>query len=335
MHVKISNLHLLLTIVVGMSCALLAGCERFTESETSPITSTFRLPQREMEDNSVALAVGIAELDVEQKVEFGELIQKADWLDVDIETRKSLDQNGLQVAVIPDSATVYLDQLLADDSGQEVGIATSHLKTHRRVQNRIGQGFDAAVSATQPQLNWTIHLSDQTISDSAAKAHCVFRITAHAESSRQIRLSLTPEIHHGNKKSWIAVADNNFRFQDRQAIETLDELTFEVIVEKGETVIVSPTPAMERLGKIFLGMQTAPPANEEVSGSQVSKLDTEQIGEFFPMLEQEIAFDVSEQDDPPLPENRLRLGESFVSPLVSSIEPWQRVLLIRLIDLKN
>jgi len=243
----------------AVACAVIAilqtGCEKFTQGTKS--VSEFRLPKPEMEEDSVALAIGIAELGPEQKSEFAELVAKADWLDMDLADRRRLDENGLSVALLPRSATEDLNRVLESKVG---GTPRTRLTTYRRAESRIGEGIVASVSEPVAQIQWHQFDDGKQTTDQATQAHCAFRIVATplASDRTRVRLTFTPEVHHGAKKSWIGVEDKKF----------------------ADTSVIAPTVAMERMGQLFFGPQDA-------NTDQTQEEPDKDIVDLFPMLDQE------------------------------------------------
>lgn len=294
-------------LALAATIAVQTGCEKFA-GPTEGAASEFRLPQPAMEPNSVALAIGIAELELDQKNDFEDLVAKADWLDMDLEHRRRLDENGLAVALVPGSATNDLDELLAAPIAGKSERRTSRLKSHRRVESHFGEGIVAAVSSPVAQLHWDEYVDGQTYGESADLAHGAFRITAFPVTADQVRLTFTPEVHHGMKKSWIGVENRAFAFEQRQAFHSLERLSFEVVVGKNDTILICPTVAMERLGKVFFD-GTVDPA----TGDQERSLQN-----LFPMLDDETTNAETTQQDEAVLEK----------------DVWQRILIVRLVDSK-
>ncbi len=290
--------------VCALGVALVqTGCEKFTQNK--PSVAEFRLPKPKMEQNSVALAIGIAELGPEQKSEFAALIAKADWLDMDLSHRKRLDENGLGVALLPGSAINHLDQVLLANDGDK---PRTRLTTYRRAESRIGEGIVAAVSQPAAQIHWQEYHDGTATEDSATDAHCVFRIVAtpHQSDRSQVRLTFTPEVHYGAKKSWIGVEDKAFAFEQRQAIKAMPGLSFDVVVGQSDTIVISPTVAMERLGQLFFG-------SDPSSDSELAQARQDKMNDLFPMLAK---------------------GTEDSEIAGQKVAPWQRILIVRLVDSK-
>jgi len=296
-----------------ISSPLATGCRNLKVNDKPNAASAgIVLPKAQMESDSVAVRVAIAEFDDHQEEELESFIDSTDQK-LPLATRQRLDDNGLRVSIVSNINSVRLQGLLAPripkrewltDHELELAEAgklepTYRLTSQRHVEKRRGESFTAEVSPVRAESTWQVYEGTRAVPGRAALAQCQMRITSWPQSDGSVRIQFLPEIHHGQKQSKIGVAGQNFSVNQQREIQELRSLSFELAVRPGETILVAPTEKLERIGKLFFDATPSPPeladgsAPSTLAGDSVDPVNEEHLNELFPILEEEQSMDAS------------------------------------------
>lgn len=305
------------------------GCRNLEVAEKP--SAGIVLPKTQMESDSVAVRVAVVELDDHQKAEFKSFIETTDQK-LPLQLRQRLDDNGVRVSVVSNVNTSNLQKMLAPGirnperlSGHAQELAEAgklepvyRITSHRHVERKRGESFNVEVSPVRQKSSWTIYVGQQQFSDSANLAQCAMRITSWPQPDGSVKLQFMPEVHYGQKLSHIGVDDSNFSVQHRRDVKELRSLSFEASVLPGETIVVSPTEQLERIGELFFNAAVGAQSEAERL-SDPAELDVD-AAEFFPMLEKDaettVASDLDQNDQ----------SENAIP------KPWQRFLMVRVVE---
>ena len=313
------------------------GCRNF-EVNDEP-TPGIVLPKTKMESDSVAMRVAVAEFDDLQKSAFQSFVDVTDQK-LPFETRRRLDEHGLRVSVISNVNSQRLQQLLSPrvlkrqwltDNERELKAAGKlepvlRLASQRHVEKNRAEPFSVEISPVRERLTWTVYSANGPVSDGAELAQCGMRVTSWPQPNGSVKLQFLPEVHHGQELSQIGVEGQDLAVTQRRMVKELRPLAFEVELKPGETVMVSPTATLDRIGGMFFqadDQQAVQPTDPIVAANSQAI----QASEFFPMLD--------EQDDSPqllLAAEDLNSIEPTSSTANQRPRPWQRVLLVRVVE---
>ncbi len=270
-------------------CLILAtgeGCARWGDDGNHGIKE-FKFPVGRLALDSVGLEICVAQLDDSQNELLEECWGLLDHQEIDLAVRKQLDRNGLRVAVMASHAPATLHELLVPrpvefenlDLVEKQMAAQGKLEpkpriiNHRRTSNRDGQALPIATSEIHPQLSWTVR-DDQSQSVATGKlVRGVFSVTTHPLGDGTVRLKFTPEIHQGDLRPTIGVADRAFFMDKQQQITKLPELAFTVNVRAGETVFVAPTADVQDLGHLFFGTPQVQPDSNQLTLTGIDEVN--------------------------------------------------------------
>lgn len=260
----------------------LTGCRPFQHD--SDVPSPLRLPASRLAPDAVGLEVGVAQLDVDQRGTFEQFWAELDAQKISLEDRKRLDQNGLRAAVmssrppamLPDLVNprpIVLDEL--NEFQRQLYIKRflkpeSRMVQHARISNRSGQRHPVPISEYHSAFSWTIQADGKQTIGSGQQVRGVMTVTTFPQGDGSVRLVITPEIHHGEPQHRIGSADHGFKFETRQNIDRIKQLSFEVVLRSGESVVVAPTADLDSLGQLFFGQANS--SDESLGLSMESEL---------------------------------------------------------------
>lgn len=181
----------------------------------------------------------------------------ADEQRLDANLRGALERNGVRAGVLcqqlPAQLCELLDtppKLLAELSqGQPDELDFSGSRQHLPLRAGHRSVIKASkVFATLPVLlneEGTVHGHQLT------NARCTLSLKAHPQGDGRAKLSLTPEIEHGEMKARWGGSEGMMIHQTSQDRLILDRLAIEAMLAPGQSLIVSTTPEIKGLGEYF------------------------------------------------------------------------------------
>ena len=256
-------------LIVG-ACLMMApsGCNWFRMKKPKPDPAKFRLPPIKFSENSIALEIGILEIDDLQEGTLETLWEMLDDQAIALESRKVWDQNGLQATIVPNQPPVLFWQLIdpegdfdsederyyAEKLRQSQGLPEQKNVVLFQKANLIeGKPHHIPAGPVYHQpLHWTLKLGDEQQSGNCSQAQFHFRITVFHGDDNQARIRLTPEIRHGEKRPRISTNEESFFWEPSQESLTFHEAAMEVPLQSGQTVLCGPTFEEMGLGGQFL-----------------------------------------------------------------------------------
>lgn len=317
----------------------ISGCHNFQPNDKA--VKGITLPKTQMDHDSVAVRVAVAELDESQQEPFERFIATADAQKLPLRVRRKLDENGLRVTVVSSANSMRIQELLRPIqlkpewfSGQQQELAQagklpeiSRLKTHRHVEKKRGESLHVKTSPIQSSVSWCIYDGQRQDRDAATTAQGQMKITGWPQVDGTVRLDFVPEIHYGENLSRVGVNGKDLAVEQRREIKPLQSLAFSINVRMGETVVVAPTETFERSGKLLFctGSDDEHIGQATENGSPLAEEDSEQeqlLLEHFPMLDDD-SNDVS-----------IKVGSPTVEmsePAEGPPKPWRRFLMVRLV----
>lgn len=230
--------------VVGI-LAVASGCALFNRNDDDIAAESVRdvvgRPPDRITRDTIQLEVLLLD-----RPENDPLLGRILWDDVDeigaveLNVRERLNSNGLRVGVAGSTLPQALQTLL---ESSRKGL-TFLPEDKRRLSNSppimLLAGTDTLVKTTPParrsinitggRLNKPLELND---------AVCAFRVKANRLQDGWARLEFTPEIHHGANRVRHQANDVGWEMRASQDIELLYDQRFEIMLNVGETAVVS------------------------------------------------------------------------------------------------
>ncbi|MEM7781820.1 MAG: hypothetical protein AAF623_00470 [Planctomycetota bacterium] len=237
---------------------LITGCSFWNPSEPDPAKPIHLFPQPRIPLDAVGLELAVVRIDEDQLSDFEEFWSVLDEQEIPLVDRKKLDANGIRIGVMSSNPPAIFQTLV-----EPRAIQTSELKSyekqihdrgmleprkrmveHRQISNREGQAYLIPTSGLKMETSWTIADQDHQSVGSGELVQGHYSITTYPSGDGSVNLVLRPEIHHGETRSRIGVAERNFRFEETQTIEAIDELKLKLALRLGESVVLAPTEGL-------------------------------------------------------------------------------------------
>lgn len=260
LHRRVFSLWLLLALLPGF-----VGCAPLEKNESASREMVF--PQRRLPVDAASLEIGLVQLDRSQADTFETFWSLLDQQKLPISIRQLLDQNGLRAAVMPSHAPTELHQLQQPrpvelqqlDAVQQQMAKENLLQPeprlilHQRITSRSGETHPVEVSEFHPQATWNLLQGDLRSVGSGQQVRGVVQLIAIPQGDGSVRLRLVPEIHHGDMRPTINVAERAFVLDSGQTVQKLADLAVDLSLRPGETIVLAPTSDISDLGKLFFG----------------------------------------------------------------------------------
>jgi hypothetical protein len=251
-----------LGILISLICVL--GCARWKQPEEKRAVS---FPKGRMALDAVGLELGVVQLDSGQQATYENFWSLLDQLELPLELRKQLDQNGLCAGIMSAHPPAMLPELVEpqaidpdDLSELEKQLHAKGLYrpqprmiTHDRISNREGQSHPIPVSETHAQSSWIIKSGDKQTVGFGKQVVGVMTVTTYPQGDGSVRLVFQPEIHHGESRPRIVGGERSFLVKSGQSVIPIHDLKFEVTLRAGESIIIAPTKDLSDLGQLFFG----------------------------------------------------------------------------------
>lgn len=226
-----------------------------------------------MTSDSVALEIGLVQLDDSQSELFEALWSRLDHQKIDVATRKNLDQNGLRAATMASSPSAAFLELIQPrpveleslDLVEQQMMAEGQLEPksrmliHQRIVNRRGEVYKVATSEQHAHYQWKVKRLGQDSFGTGEFVQALVEVSSSPQSDGNAKIRLTPLINYGPVQTAIGVGERQFTYDEGQAGQSLSELSLEVALRPGETVVLAPTPDRTDLGQLFF--ETIEPAH--------------------------------------------------------------------------
>lgn len=164
---------------------------------------------------------------------------------VPFETRQLLDANGLSIGVLPTFLPAELLRLIDGASTDATNPAfqngqpeSGYLVTHQKIQNRDGESHWLQTAQDIEHLEWLLSDGELESSGSCFQASPGISVQTWQGGNNEVRIELTPEIRYGEKRTRIAVGEDDFAFSDRRRTQRFERLQTTVSLKPGYTLVL-------------------------------------------------------------------------------------------------
>ena len=227
-----------------------------------------KLPQGRLAADSVALEVGLLQLDDSQVGLFEEFWLTLDQQKLSLSQRKLLDRNGLRVGLMPSQPPAVfntlceprpvelevLNQVERQMAAQGRLDPQSRLVEHQRIVRRPNEIYRIETSEVFPEYQWSVTTDRDSINGADIQVQGAFEVQVFPQGDTSVRLRLTPRINQGEIQNMIDVEAEGFAFDRKQPGQRINQLAFEVVLRPGETALIAPTADLQDLGHLLLGV---------------------------------------------------------------------------------
>ncbi|HEY2414503.1 MAG TPA: hypothetical protein VGI40_19815 [Pirellulaceae bacterium] len=215
------------------------------------------MPAGKLPPDSVVLDLAFASLKASDDETYTTIWNATDEQPLPPDLRKSLAANGLRVGVFGQNLPTQLVALLDAkpnllETISSGGSGELDLDGGRR-QLPLRAGHRSIINASQVFPNLPVLISDEgnVHGQQLVNARCVLSLKSYPLGDGRVKLSLTPEIEHGEPKARWMGSEGMMIQQTAQDRLTLDRLRSEVVLRPGESLLLGATPDHKGLGEYF------------------------------------------------------------------------------------
>lgn len=221
-----------------------------------------------MSPDTVVLEVAVAKIDLADMEKFERLWRQLDTSSIPLAQRKSLDQNGIRVALCSSHVPAELHEILEPTPIDESTLSSwqiqlfkkgllkplSKFLLHDGIQNRRGEVHPVPVSDSFEEASWVLRQGDRKTVGAGTNVRAVIEVKTYPKGDGTVRLVCTPTLHLGDARRQIGVSQQNFAYETAQDKQRLNDLAFEACLRSGESMMVAPTSDLGDLGGLFFGL---------------------------------------------------------------------------------
>ena len=242
---------LLLALRLSLLGPVLSGCAGLTHvsSETS------ELPTPRMSRDTIVVEMLTVEMPINHPAEEDAMWREVDEQHLPVEIRKRLTAAGLRCGIAGNELPLPLQALMADvdDEAQIIGEGGNLLSitrpSRRRLQCRNGDRHQLLLSDVQDELSILWRDGGRIRGATYLDAQPLLVLRAFPQRSGQAKLTLQPQIQHGEARNRWVGRDGMFLMETGKERKVFEDLTMEVTLSPGEYLLVSSTSENQGLGE--------------------------------------------------------------------------------------
>ncbi len=242
-------------LAISLLAASLQGC---TAWETVQTSETTLLPQTRMSRDTVVLEMQtLAIPDSTTSEESEELWRQLDEQHLDRDLRRRLAENGFRSGLLGTHVPAPLRNLLdaqsttSEKRWEQLESARENSLGHRRLQARAHHRYEIVSSPTRDSCVVLKSLDGSLTGETLFNAQCRFGLRAHPRGDGDVRIELTPEIHHGPLEQKWTGNDGAFQPLVSRRKETFDDLKIDTVLGPGDVLLLTCTDVPKGIGELF------------------------------------------------------------------------------------
>jgi len=234
-------------VVILVLFALQSGCAPWQKNRAPEPPQLLRPVEASPE--SVTLEIFFARVPWKDPKANSSLWERIDEQQFPPELRRHLAANGLRAGMIGGQVPEELADMMrltetAVGDGQEQKQAAASLESEPAVRRRVlqlrsGRRGEILVSGVIPSLQLLVREEGQVRGRSYKKAQGLFAVQAMPLPDRRVRLTLVPELHHGDAKQQWNGQDGIFQLEMARPKEVYPELELVTDLTTGQMLVVS------------------------------------------------------------------------------------------------
>ncbi len=192
----------------------------------------------------------------------GQVWDEVDEQGLPPELRRRLAKNGFRAGLIGGQVPAVLAKLLQlsdrpAPAGEPAQVAAADVQASPRVarrhlQTRAGQRNEIVASGIHERLPVLLSESGRLGGQTYEQAQGIFALVADPQPGGQVRLELTPELHHGqSRQQWVG-SQAAWRLEAGRPKRVFDDLRISALLSPGWMLLVGPrTDSAGSLGHSF------------------------------------------------------------------------------------
>lgn len=261
------------------------GCARWS-SET-PLNPEPNLPVAKRSLDAVVVETVFVRFSAAKLDELTAIWDSADETILDIATRRRLDANGLRAGMLIGDLPSFVREQLKETSAEQTtnalehaGLAADVENRMRQMQCRAGRRKELFVrrDLSEP-LTILYAREDQVAGETFHQPSLAFDLRATPIEGMQARITLTPEVQHGDMQQSFVSTEFGLRPELRRPRKTWEDLNVQVDLQPGKVLLMAATHPTKSVGGAFFTTETADQAVDHVL--MLLRVADTQIDELF------------------------------------------------------
>jgi hypothetical protein len=178
-----------------------------------------------------------------------ELWEQVDETAIPADARTALAENGLRAGVITGALPLTLETALGGGAAASTGgqatasdegmLAGEPMVTRRTLHVLPGQRSELLASGVYETLPLLLKDGTESSGKTYGKARCVFAAKATPVGDHRVRLTLVPEVQHGEARQEFRGGDDGvFRLDSGRPKVALDKMAIEVVLAPGQAIVL-------------------------------------------------------------------------------------------------
>ena len=230
----------------------LTGCVPLSPAKKEPS----QLPPPRLPPDAVVVDIAFVRLPPGDTDSYEEIWTAADEQFLPLATRRELAANGIRAGIFGQQLPTRLRSLLDAPHAKisDLAGAASDLdlgSTRQHLPLRAGHRSVIQASPVFPSLAVLISDGDGVRGHQLTDARCTLALKAYPQGDGRAKLSLTPEIEHGESKSRWVGSEGMMIQQTGQQRLVLERLALDTVLSPGQWLILSTTTDIKGLGEHF------------------------------------------------------------------------------------
>jgi hypothetical protein len=247
------------SLLTGLLCALVAGCQVFDKPPEAALEQFLR-PAATSPD-SVTLEVFQARIPLDKERTADAMWEQIDEQRFDADLRRQLVSNGLRAGIVGGTPPEVISDLLTLESEAPEASAVRVISGQSavpRVTRRVKQlnrrdEMTIQVSDVQPEAQ--VLLSDHGVMGGKTfqQVQGVYTLRAESIPGQRVKVRITPELHHGDLRNRFAGSDQGILLSTvSREREVFEQLAMQAELAPGELLVLGCLPdAKASLGGVF------------------------------------------------------------------------------------
>lgn len=240
--------------------AALSGCAQWIPATVSEAN---KLPTPLLPADSVVLEIAFARLPLSDRDSYDEIWQRTDEQVFATDLRRKWADNGLRCGLVGSQLPPKLREILDKNNGSlaeraedAMDIQGEMSRADRRLQCRAGRRAKVFTSKTFDSLALLTQEEGMVRGWPLSQAQCLFGLKVYPLGDARAKLSLVPEVEHGEMKTQYVGREGTVMPQLGRERVVLDSLALEATLSPGQVLMISSTPDPKGLGEHFFVEQT-------------------------------------------------------------------------------
>jgi hypothetical protein len=237
---------------------VVAGCATWKPSGDQPPPISGGLQATPISNDTVAIEAIILRLGPEQSPRLTELWSQADEQILSPTQRLLLDSNGIRagkLSIVPHVLETWIRETgerQSQDTMEQAGLTADVKSMSYHLRCRANNIKEISLRELGEDRVTLFYTADGLKGRHLSRPRFFFKLAASPDEQGGAKLRLTPEIEHGELKSKVVVREAALRNISEREFMSFPDFDIQSKLQRGEILVVGPTPDRKGIGAEFL-----------------------------------------------------------------------------------